>query len=803
MKSLLRIFCTCVLLLIFVAASIHLSSPTRANTNAPGTWSPSQIISASDKAGVYPEINVDAAGTIHVVYEETPDLKARVLRYTNNQAGSFTPGIVISGDLSDIERSAITSRVVNGQQQVHVVFAGRIYGQNNSFSRLYHSFSLDGGNTWQGPVRIIDDIAAYQADIAIDELGILHVAFNAPTALPNLDILAVFYINNKSGSWSAPEKIGDRVPGESYNGFPSIITNYVDNVVTTHVFFMGQHPRADQLGKWVFSTRKVGDGPWEPIQVRGTRSANFPEIVSYANNVYAIWDGLVPGSDTNIDVFYSVSADIGANWSTPQIVGGSPANGLRASLGRALDGSLMVVWDDKFNAVGGNEDIWSNYSPDAINWQGNVPVFQGAGFSLEVEVAGSCQYFHTVWHDSNINDTFKIFFSQTGPATNCVPPPTPTPVTPPTPTPPPVEPVTFSLNRTNSSPSKEAMISAQLTNVSGTPDQIRWSMKGFEPNDTTIEWQPFTTDISTTFPTTNDRCGYSLQVQARNSQTNEFSAVQSLPTVVDVGVQAGVSLATVENSAERPDATRERLNVVQPYAPAAGNAVFTRFSFIYYGISQEPSPCVGIESHVVEGYTPTSNSYPVDGFVPIRSFNTTSDNNAGVGFNEQTVQPSVVVTDTLANVRTYTRMLHYDDDPPVLAAGGSISVAEGSTPAFAIVSIAFNAQVTDDSYSDYLGLPNAGYWGAWIVASNSATPPTPAQFEQYGAIRQLSPGANTIRFIPLVNQLNSQMNQPGARYVHVRFIDGAGNYTETVLSTPEITLTRIQFPTTMLPVIQK
>ena len=51
-----------------------------------------------------------------------------------------------------------------------------------------------------------------------------------------------------------------------------------------------------------------------------------------------------------------------------------------------------------------------------------------------------------------------------------------------------------------------------------------------------------------------------------------------------------------------------------------------------------------------------------------------------------------------------------------LAAGGSISVAEGSTPAFAIVSIAFNAQVTDDSYSDYLGLPNAGYWGAWIVA---------------------------------------------------------------------------------------
>ena len=630
MKSLLRIFCTCVLLLIFVAASIHLSSPTRANTNAPGTWSERQIISPPDKASVFAEINVDAAGIMHVVFEETSDLKARVLRYTNNQAGSFGPGTVISGDLSSIEFSAITSRVVNGQQQVHVVFVGRIFGQDNSFNRLYHSFSLDGGNTWQGPFNIVGDLAGFQPDVAIDELGVLHVAFNAP-ASPTPDSFAIFYINNKTGTWSAPEKAGEVISGNSYNGFPSLTTNYVDNVLTINLFFMGQEIGSGQPGKWVYSTRKVGDGPWEAPQVRGTRSANFPEIVSYANNVYAVWEGLVPDSETNLDIFYSVSADNGANWSTPQVVGGSPANSERASIGRALDGSLMVVWFDAFNAVGGANDLWSNYSPDAINWQGNVPVFQGPGASVEAEVAGSCEYFHTVWHDSNIGNTFKIFFSQTGPATNCVPPPTPTP------TPPPVEPVTFSLNRTNSSPSKEAMISAQLTNVSGTPDQIRWSMKGFEPNDTTIEWQPFTTDISTTFPTTNDRCGYSLQVQARNSQTNEFSAVQSLPTVVDVGVQAGVSLATVENSAERPDATRERLNVVQPYAPAAGNAVFTRFSFIYYGISQEPSPCVGIESHVVEGYTPTSNSYPVDGFVPIRSFNTTSDNNAGVGFNEQTV----------------------------------------------------------------------------------------------------------------------------------------------------------------------
>ena len=798
MKPLLRIFSTCVLLLAVVATSLFVGTPTRANTNAPGTWSAPQIITASNQAGVYPEINVDAAGFIHVIYEETPDLQARMLRYTNNKAGSFAPGTLISGNLSTIERSAITSRVVNGQQQVHVVFAGRVFGQPNSFSRLYHSFSLDGGNTWQGPVNISGNTPAYQPDVAIDELGVLHVAYNAPASNSNLDSLAVFYITNKSGNWSAPVKAGERVPpGGSYNGFPSITTNYVDDVVTAHIFFMGQENGGGQLGKWVFSTRKVGDGPWEPIQVRGTRSANFPELVSYANNVYAIWEGVISGSDTNIDVFYSVSADNGANWSLPQIVGSSPTISARASLGRALDGSLMVVWDEQFNAVGGATDIWSNYSPDAINWQGNTPVFQGPGLSVDPEVAGSCQYFHAVWHDPNQANTFKTFFSQTGPATNCITPPTPTP------TPIPVEPVTFILNLTSPIPSQNPVVTAQLTEVSGTPDQIRWSTMPFEVNDTTLEWQPFTTDITSTFTLDEDRCSYFAYAQARNTETGEFSAVQSVQTVIDVAVQSNVSLSSAESAtAPRPAAAYDRLNAVQPSAPTAGNPDFTRVSFIYYAISQEPSPCVGIEDHVAEGFSPTNTSYPYEGFVPLDSLDNNPDNNGGVGINEQIVQPSIIVTDTLGNMETFTTTLYYDDDPPVLVEGGSITVTGGLSLTFALTSIEFTATITDDSYSDYLDLPDAGYWGAWVLASNSATPPTPAQFEQYGSIRPLAPGATMINHIPLVNDLNDQMDEPGSRYIHLRFIDGAGNYTETVLSSPEISLERIDLPSIFLPFIR-
>ena len=286
----------------------------------------------------------------------------------------------------------------------------------------------------------------------------------------------------------------------------------------------------------------------------------------------------------------------------------------------------------------------------------------------------------------------------------------------------------------------------------------------------------------------------------------------------DLELGRDVALKAMRSAAAADPGARERFSreakltgrldhpgvvAVHDLAHAGGDPYYTRDRTFAYIIGQEPAGCSQISKHSVENLNPPAASYPYGGYaVFMDPFDENPDSNGGVLYNEQAVQPTVMVTDTLGNVKTVHSNLFYDDDPPVLTAGGTSAFPIGVASDSLAVTLVFTASVTDDGYQN-AAPTNKKYWGIWIVATKTATAPTPATFQQYGQVRKLPAGATSLKNVLLVNG-QTDMSVYGIRYVHIRFLDGAGNYTEEVITSPQITLNQgFKGILTYLPLLRK
>ncbi len=789
------LFTGCLLLIMLATYSIR-------SAVAIGGWSGASALTGTTTAGVYPDIAVDSTGVIHVIYEETgTNLNGdRFIKYTNNKGGTFSAARNLSGPRKFSNSATLSVVTIGGVVRIQVTYEGRIDPGKLLTTHVFSIASNDGGTTWGPNIDVTPNLTSFKPTVHIDATGTVHVVY---AGFEDQSFLNIFYSYNAGGGWSAPQKIASRKDGDSYNNFPTIESTYINNVVTLHMFFMGQDTGGGEVGKWVFSLRKVGAAGWTAPVVRGTGGANFPKLVAIGSTVHATWQGVVSGSD--VEPYYSVSADNGVSWTAPVSRGTNTSpQGNRPDLARATDNSLMLVWDEGFqNAENPPKgDIWSNYSPNSgVSWTGAKPIYQAPSFSLESEVAGSCENYHTVWHDAS-SGFFRIFFSQTGPAISgsCVPTATPTPSSTPTPTTPPVD---FTATRTSASPTKDANVTVQLANYQGSPNQLRYSTTPFGAGDAVPDWGPvpgtntFSLNVSSAI---NSSCTATIYIQMRNSTSGAFSLVKEITASIDTAVQSDVAIYSIQQS---PFRAENKVVSGQINAPDGGDPYYTRDRTFAYIIGQEPAGCSQISKHSVENLNPPAASYPYGGYaVFMDPFDENPDSNGGVLYNEQAVQPTVMVTDTLGNVKTVHSNLFYDDDPPVLTAGGTSAFPIGVASDSLAVTLVFTASVTDDGYQN-AAPTNKKYWGIWIVATKTATAPTPATFQQYGQVRKLPAGATSLKNVLLVNG-QTDMSVYGIRYVHIRFLDGAGNYTEEVITSPQITLNQgFKGILTYLPLLRK
>ena len=306
----------CVLSLVLVVTVVILlafSGGWRALAQEEG-WTAPTVVSAPPGYSWFPDLAVDAFGSVHTVWcltipvEGGLDLEEQVA-YASLKGESWSEPNDIVPPSADIVRNALaTDRAGN----VHLIFGGSVYG--NNFVLYYKRASGSeawSARTWSAPHRINQGIS-YMGDIAVDSQGVIHVVYDDAV----------------------------RHTGE---GTPSLSD--------------------------IFYRRSADDGEtWSPpiaLHPEPSIGAARPYIEVDSNDTIHVswdvgWDRLSGG--VRSDVFYSVyvsSSDGGHSWSPPTVIDYPDAMVVQLTAGSDGQGGVMLVWRSRLT-----DEIFYQWSTD-------------------------------------------------------------------------------------------------------------------------------------------------------------------------------------------------------------------------------------------------------------------------------------------------------------------------------------------------------------------------------------------------------------------------------------------------------
>jgi hypothetical protein len=178
---------------------------------------------------------------------------------------------------------------------------------------------------------------------------------------------------------------------------------------------------------------------------------------------------------------------------------------------------------------------------------------------------------------------------------------------------------------------------------------------------------------------------------------------------------------------------------------------------------------------------------------------------------------TVLVTDTLGTGQVYSTPLIYDPadtDPseavsntlglPVLNMNQNPGVSAPATTNNVFVTLSFtNIQVNDNLYGDGAGPGTNDFWGVWVANSATDVSADSASLN-WVAIPVPNPGpAFSIQWGLFSGLDSAAERRPGAYFVYVRFLDGAGNPSAASLETQTTLSDPFTMPTIYGPVIRK
>lgn len=318
--------------------------------------------------------------------------------------------------------------------------------------------------------------------------------------------------------------------------------------------------------------------------------------------------------------------------------------------------------------------------------------------------------------------------------------------------------------------------------------QIRWRWNA-APTDSADDsggWQTFANPLTIPIPTSilqGGSCSPStLYTQIRNLTTNQLERTAKSDTIVVDGVVQALGEAVnpviyIPSAATVPSGLEAELNATAG-ATGGGHPLYTRIPMLYLHVANQ-GECSGITSvgvgknaGSIEMTFKADTSGNYGGFIPMPDLT-----NVKAGANPVTVQ----LRDGANNVRNYDYNIILDEDKPVLVSSAADSITTAPySEADLFQNLSFkNISVTDTTYG------GRGFWGVWIA--NSRTPVAdPANSPDLKWAPVAAPGTAsefTITGWNLSRGLTRSQVTPGQYYIYVRFLDGAGNATDNVIST--------------------
>ena len=418
-----------------------------------GHWTAPTVISAPPGFSWFPDLAVDAFGSVHVVWCQTIPLGERrglqeQVSYARWNGESWSAPNDIVPPSADIVRNAIASDLVGN---VHLLSGGSVYGVLALYHQKAPLSEAWSARAWSTPHRI-NQGTSYMGDIAIDSRGVIHVIYDDILGYADEDGLVVadiFYRRSTDGgqTWSVPISLYPKPLTGSARASLEIDSNDVIHVTWDEGW--DRLRGGGEADHSVYTSSEDGGKTWSPAIVIDYPDSTVAQLTVGSDGqggVMLVWR---TASQEYPGIYYMWSTDQGGSWSPPQTLPdivarpwGTPFDLYDMATDSAGHIHLFVVGresQEEDALVGVYHLVW-----DGVGWSTPMRIFASMGLYPEYPkiVVHEGNQLHAAWFtregsvfDQEVNREVWYSSSQSAAPHQPVTPLPPPTLTPPTATP--------------------------------------------------------------------------------------------------------------------------------------------------------------------------------------------------------------------------------------------------------------------------------------------------------------------------------------------------------------------------------
>jgi hypothetical protein len=721
-----------------------------------------QRASAGGVRSIFPWTAIDANGNTHVVYHEQNN--DRMVYVNNMNNGNWSSPFAIA-----------TS---TGYGEPYLSHRGGIlhvsYKRGNDI--YYRRGTISGTNvSWETPQLIASDGKNFGGANWPDANGNVHFTWISDSC----GEYNVFYRFRDGGGGLS----GVQAPRSECGTFQTAPRITVTDDGRVHIVF-----QRDARGEIYHAVRSTG-GSWSSVNISNssTNSSN-PFIVAGGNAVYAAWgEGIATG---NHDVVFRRSVDGNTNsWSSIAQISNGPEFAQEPSLAYSAGSRrVYITWQDERGGAPGQPEIWfREYDPIANDFGEADRVANRGGASTLPIIAAGTNRFAITWQDRGSGEWEILRNGGTVKAVGCE--------------------VNQLVLNGGTAQTKNTTFGATVSARDCNPTRYQVSLNAQDENQPTATWtagnggtQGFNVTIP---PGSIGLCTHTVHVRLFANVNNQEVAGEWTSATIKVDTSVDASVATLNPNMSGPtlaftpfEATNRTKagDIITNDAGSGasnGDPAFTRIPM--YNLQVFPgNECTGLLN-----FTQGSSN----GNIPATGYNNDLPLPTTPPALQEGQHPiTVIVRDAVQNELPFNRSITYDpadlpsqtgvdqEGRPKLLAG-TFTDDNASAPARLTIrrTLTFSGvNVTDNLYRP--GNPGTQFWGVWVAneylgkASNSANFPAPNPNNanlKWFPVRVASPAsAFTLNNWSLFSGLGfgPDRTKDGVYRVYVRFLDGAGNY---------------------------
>lgn len=342
-----------------------------------------------------PQVSVDSAGNIFIVWEDDTDTNANILfsRSTDGGVTFSTPQSV-----SHTSGFSFNPRIaVDAHGAINVVWEDDSPGNLD----VFFSRSTDGGTTFSSPIDLSADAAdSANPQVATDATGNIFVVWENDTAG-----LGILFSRSIDGglTFSAPVFLSTNMGGSVS---PQMLVDLTGNI---NVVWEDDSVGAADISYSRSANSGVSFSTPKSLSRNVGNSVSAQIAVDLAGNINVIWENNSPG---NLDVFYSRSTDNGTTFSIPKNLSNDLGDSRSPQIAVDSSGSVNVLWAANI-PPNFNTDVFFVRSNDGgATFSAVQNLSSNVGFSanpwLNVDAGGNV---NVLWEDSTPGNR-DIFFAQ-------------------------------------------------------------------------------------------------------------------------------------------------------------------------------------------------------------------------------------------------------------------------------------------------------------------------------------------------------------------------------------------------------